>query len=164
MSTTEVLIIGAGPFGDLSRRIFTGGYGPSDRWPSMNTWRAHMPTGMLLKSEPYASEIASPKGGYDLSAYYKLRGFDYINRAVPVSLERFLGYADWYVEQLVPNVRDMTAAEINIVNGAFELAFAGCRAGDRTEGGGGHRCAALRVHPSRTVELAARVGHTQLRA
>ena len=79
----------------------------------MNTWRAHMPAGMLLKSEPYASEIASPKGGYDLSAYYKLRGFDYINRAVPVSLERFLGYADWYVEQLVPDVRDMTAAEIN---------------------------------------------------
>ena len=38
----------------------------------MDTWR-HMPTGMLLKSEPYASEIASPKGGYDVAAYYKLR-------------------------------------------------------------------------------------------
>ena len=89
----------------------------------MDTWRARMPVGMLLKSEPYASEIASPKGGYDLRAYYKLRGWDYIDRAVPVSLERFLGYADWYIEQLVPDVRDVTAADINVVNGAFQVSL-----------------------------------------
>jgi cation diffusion facilitator CzcD-associated flavoprotein CzcO len=103
VSINEVLIIGAGPFG-VSISAHLRGLGAAHQIVGrpMNTWRAHMPAGMLLKSEPYASEIASPQGGYDLSAYYKLRGFDYINRAVPVSLERFLGYADWYVEQLVP--------------------------------------------------------------
>lgn len=119
-----MLIIGAGPFGvSISAHLRGLGVAHQIVGRPMNTWRAHMPAGMLLKSEPYASEIASPQGGYDLSAYYKLRGFDYINRAVPVSLERFLGYADWYVEQLVPDVRDVTATEINIVRGAFHVAF-----------------------------------------
>jgi thioredoxin reductase len=124
VSINEVLIIGAGPYGvSISAHLRGLGVAHQIVGRPMNTWRAHMPAGMLLKSEPYASEIASPKGGYDLSAYYKLSGFDYINRAVPVSLERFLGYADWYVEQLVPDVRDVTAAEINIVRGVFHVAF-----------------------------------------
>ena len=124
MSTSEVLIIGAGPFG-VSISAHLNGLGVDHQIVGrpMNTWRTRMPVGMLLKSEPYASEIASPKGGYDLAAYYKLRGFDYIDRAMPVPLERFLGYADWYIEQLVPNVRDVTAAEIDVVDGGFRVAF-----------------------------------------
>ena len=124
MSTSEVLIIGAGPFGvSISAHLHGLGVNHQIVGRPMNTWRARMPVGMLLKSEPYASEIASPKGGYDLAAYYKLRGFDYIDRAVPTSVERFVGYADWYVEQLVPDVRDVTAAEIEVIDGAFRVAF-----------------------------------------
>jgi thioredoxin reductase len=124
MSTSEVLIIGAGPFGvSISAHLRGLGVNHQIVGRPMNTWRAHMPAGMLLKSEPYASEIASPNGGYDLAAYYKLRGFDYINRAVPVPLDRFLGYADWYVEQLVPDVCDVTATEITPIDGTFRVAF-----------------------------------------
>ena len=84
MSTNEVLVIGAGPFGvSISAHLRELGVDHQIVGRPMDTWRAHMPPGMMLKSEPYASEIASPKGGYDLSAYYKLRGYDYVNRAVP---------------------------------------------------------------------------------
>jgi thioredoxin reductase len=124
VSSSEVLIIGAGPFGvSISAHLRGLGVDHQIVGRPMDTWRAHMPIGMFLKSEPYASEIASPKGGYDLAAYYKLRGLEYIDRAVPVSLDRFLGYADWYIEQLVPDIRDVTAAEVSPVNGAFRVMF-----------------------------------------
>jgi FAD-dependent urate hydroxylase len=124
VSTSEALVIGAGPFGvSISAHLHGLGVDHQIVGRPMNTWRARMPTGMLLKSEPYASEIAAPNGGYDLAAYYKMRGFDYINRAVPVPLERFLGYADWYVEQLMPGIRDVTAAEITVISGGFRVAF-----------------------------------------
>jgi pyridine nucleotide-disulfide oxidoreductase len=125
VSTSEALVIGAGPFGvSISAHLRGLGVDHQIVGRPMDTWRAHMPPGMLLKSEPYASEIASPKGGYDLAAYYKLHGWDYINRAVPIPLDRFLGYADWYIEQLVPQLRDVTAAEITAAGGGFRVAFA----------------------------------------
>jgi Pyridine nucleotide-disulphide oxidoreductase len=125
MPATEVLIIGAGPFG-VSISAHLNGLGVDHQIVGrpMNTWRGHMPAGMFLKSEPYASEIASPSGGYDLAAWYRLRGFDYVNRVAPVPLDRFLGYADWYVEQLAPDVRDVTAADISVVDEGFLVAFA----------------------------------------
>ncbi len=124
MSNSEVLIIGAGPFGvSISAHLHGLSVDHQIVGRPMNTWRARMPIGMLLKSEPYASEIASPTGGYDLAAYYKLKGFDYTDRAVPVSLERFLGYADWYIEKLVPNIQDITATDIRAVGGGFQVTF-----------------------------------------
>jgi cation diffusion facilitator CzcD-associated flavoprotein CzcO len=70
MSGSEVLIIGAGPFG-LSISAHARGLGVDHRVVGrpMDTWRAHMPVGMNLKSEPYASNISSPRSGYDIPAY-----------------------------------------------------------------------------------------------
>ena len=125
LSTTQVLIIGAGPFGlSISAHLRRLGADHVIVGRPMDTWRAHMPVGMLMKSEPYASEIAAPQRGYDVSAYCRSHGFDYVDRVGPLTLERFLGYADWYTEQVVPDVRDLTAAEITAVGGGFRVAFA----------------------------------------
>ena len=119
MSTTEVLVIGAGPFGvSISAHLRDLGVDHQIAGRPMDTWRAHMPLGMMLKSEPYGSAIASPRGGYDVAAYYRLRGYDYVNRLGPLPLDRFLDYADWYVKQLVPDVRDVTAADISLGGGS----------------------------------------------
>jgi thioredoxin reductase len=125
LSTTQVLIIGAGPFGlSISAHLSRLGADHVIVGRPMDTWRAHMPVGMLMKSEPYASEIAAPQRGYDVSAYCRSYGFDYVDRVGPLTLERFLGYADWYTERVVPDVRDVTAAEITVVDGGFRVAFA----------------------------------------
>ena len=125
LSTTEVLIIGAGPFGlSISAYLRRLGIDHDIVGRPLDTWRTHMPTGMLMKSEPYASEIAAPQRGYDVSAYCRSHGFYYVDRVGPLTLERFLGYADWYADQLVPDVRDVTAAEIEQVGGGFRVAFA----------------------------------------
>jgi FAD-dependent urate hydroxylase len=126
VSTTEVLIVGAGAFGlSISAHLRELGVDHVIVGRPMDTWRTHMPVGMLMKSEPYASAIASPRGGYDVSAYCRSHGLDYVNRVGPLTLERFLDYADWYAEQLVPDVRDITAAQIDATGGGgFRVAFA----------------------------------------
>ncbi len=125
MSTTQVLIVGAGAFG-LSISVYLRELGVDYTIVGrpMDTWRTHMPVGMFMKSEPYASAIASPRDGYDVAAYCRSHGLDYVNRVGPLTLDRFLDYADWYTEQLVPDVRDITAAQIDATGGGFRVAFA----------------------------------------
>jgi thioredoxin reductase len=125
MSTTEVLIVGAGAFGlSISAHLRGLGVDHVIVGRPMDTWRAHMPVGMFLKSEPYGSAIASPRRGYDVAEYCRSRGLDYVKRLGPLSLERFLGYADWYTEQLVLDVRDIAVAQIDATDGGFRVAFA----------------------------------------
>jgi FAD-dependent urate hydroxylase len=125
MPVTNALIIGAGPFGlSISAYLRDLGVEHTIVGRAMDTWRSHMPAGMCLKSEPYASVIAAPHRGYDLSAYSAAHGLDYVDRVGPLALERFLGYADWYTSQLVPDVRDLTATKVTPRGGEFEVEFA----------------------------------------
>ena len=125
MSTNEVLIIGAGPYG-LSISTHLRGLGVDHRIVGrpLTTWRDHMPVGMYLKSEPYGSDMSCPQAGYDLAGYCRARGIKGIDRGVPLSLEQFVDYADWYTEQLVPDVSDLTVTEVKAVDGGFQVAFA----------------------------------------
>lgn len=45
-------------------------------------------------------------------------------RVGPLSLERFLGYADWFTDQLVPDVQDLTVTNVTPVDGGFTVDFA----------------------------------------
>jgi hypothetical protein len=68
--------------------------------------------------------MSCPDAGYDLAGYCRSERIDGIQRGVPLSLERFLDYSDWYIKQLVPDVSDVTATEVKAVNGGFQVAFA----------------------------------------
>jgi hypothetical protein len=123
---TDVLIIGAGPFGlSISAHLRARGVEHIIVGKPMNTWRAHMPLGLFLKSEPYGSVIASATKGHDIATYAQLHGFDdYVDRIGPLSLERFLGYADWFTDQLVPDIRDLTVTSVAAADGGFQVGFA----------------------------------------
>jgi FAD-dependent urate hydroxylase len=124
---SDVLVIGAGPFGlSISAHLRHRGIEHTIVGRPMDTWRAHMPLGMFLKSEPYGSVISSATQGYDIATYSGLHGFDdYVDRVGPLSLERFLGYADWFTGQLVPDVRDVTVTGVTPAGDGFKVEFAG---------------------------------------
>ena len=125
MSTEEILVIGAGPFGlSISAHLHSLGISHQIVGKPNGTYRSHVPVGMNLKSEPYASDMAAPRPGYDVGAYCAEHGYDYAERLGPLSLERFLGYADWFTEQLVPGVRDITVSDVTSVAGGFRVSFA----------------------------------------
>lgn len=126
MQATEVLIIGAGPFGlSISAHLRARDVDHLIVGAPMDSWRAHSPAGMFLKSEPYGSDFASPRSGYDVAAYCKSRGLDYVHRLGPLSVDRFLEYADWFIAKLVPDVRDDLVTGLTRSGGGFVASLAG---------------------------------------
>ncbi len=125
MSSNDVLIIGAGPFGlSVSAHLHSLGVEHRIVGRPMDTWKSHMPVGMNLRSEPYGSDMAAPKDGYDVATYCHDRNLDYVDRLGPLTMERFLDYCDWYTDELVPNIEDLTVTKVVPTNGGFSVSFA----------------------------------------
>jgi thioredoxin reductase len=126
MAVSDVIVIGAGPFGlSISAHLRHRDVEHTIVGRPMNTWRNHMPLGLFLKSEPYGSVISAATQGYNLENYSRLHGFtDYVDRVGPLSLERFLGYADWFTERLVPGVQDLTVTSVTPDGDGFKVEFA----------------------------------------
>jgi thioredoxin reductase len=105
MTHCDVAIIGAGPYGlsiaahlkarSVNFRIF--GY-------PMDTWLAHMPKGMRLKSEGFASSLYDPESKFTLEIYCKQRGIRYANIGLPVPLEVFTSYGLEFQRRFVPEL------------------------------------------------------------
>jgi len=122
---TQVVIIGAGPQGlSISAHLSALGVDHLIVGRVNNTYRSLVPDGMLMKSEPYASTLASPDGKYTLEAFSAAHGLDYVDRIGPVTADRFVEYVDWYAERLVPGVQDETVTEVTPVDGGFRVSFA----------------------------------------
>lgn len=130
MLSTEAIIIGAGPYGlSISAHLRDRGVEHVIVGRQADTWRSHMPEGMCLKSEPYASSMSSPSTGTELADYCASAGVDYVHRGTaqtgPLTLSLFLAYADWYAGRLVTGVRDVRVTEVVPASGGFRLTFDG---------------------------------------
>lgn len=103
---TDVAVIGAGPYG-LAISAHLSGEGVSHEifGEPMDTWRSHMPVGMLLKSEGFASNISDPHGEHTLERYCAERDIEYGALAAPIKLDTFAGYGLAFQERAVPGLR-----------------------------------------------------------
>lgn len=106
-SELPTAIIGAGPYG-LSiaahlraRRVPFRIFGEP-----MKSWRKHMPRGMLLKSEGFATAVYDPEDFFTLRRYCEGAGLPYKDIGEPVPLERYIAYGLEFQKRFVPELED----------------------------------------------------------
>ncbi|MBG0828109.1 NAD(P)-binding domain-containing protein [Planomonospora sp. ID67723] len=102
----DVAIVGAGPYGlSVAAHATAAGLDARVYGRPMEAWERHMPRGMLLKSEPFASNLADPGGNYGLEAYCRPRGFS-CAYGEPIPVDTFVDYGRWFQSQAVGEALD----------------------------------------------------------
>jgi len=118
----DVAIIGAGPYGlsiaahlracNIPFRIFGR---------PMETWSAHMPGGMLLKSEGFASCLSDPHEQLTLKAFCKERDLPYADLGLPVPLETMVAYGTAFQQRLVPELEPVFVQRLDQIQRGFKI-------------------------------------------
>jgi thioredoxin reductase len=118
----EVAVVGAGPYGlsiaahlrkrALPFRIFG---------PPMDTWISHMPKGMYLKSDGFASDLYDPDGAFTLETFCAERGIPYADMGLPVRLETFTSYGLAFRERMVPELENKIVVGIEHTKDGFAV-------------------------------------------
>ena len=119
---TTVAIIGAGPYG-LSIAAHLRSLGVPHRifGTPLDTWRQHMPAGMMLKSDGFASSLSAPRGAGTLREYCAQRGIRYHDTDIAVSLEVFNDYAVDFQRRFVPDLEDRQVVSLDRSADGFSL-------------------------------------------
>lgn len=120
-SSVDTAIVGAGPYG-LSVAAHARAEGRQVRiyGRPMQSWAEHMPVGMRLKSEPWASHLSDPGGRHTLQAYCRLRDLPY-RHGSPVPVQTFIDYGRWFRRQTAPDLHDVRVARISKPGTSFLL-------------------------------------------
>jgi len=123
---TEVAVIGAGPYGlSIAAHLAAGGVDHVALGEPMETWCGHMPRGMCLKSEGFASNLSDPAGELTLERFCAEEGLEYGDVGVPVRLETFEGYGRCFQGRFVPGLRRERVRRLAAQDGGFALELAG---------------------------------------
>ncbi|MFJ8697196.1 NAD(P)-binding domain-containing protein [Streptomyces roseolilacinus] len=111
MHDDDLVVVGAGPYGlSVAAHAAARGLDVRVHGQVMRSWR-HMPPGMLLKSEPWASDLSDPAGAYRLAAYAATRGTR-AEHGVPLPVGFFAEYGEWFARRAVPAVDPRTVVAV----------------------------------------------------
>jgi thioredoxin reductase len=115
-------IIGAGPYGlSIAAHLRRSGIPFRIFGRPMDSWMEHMPKGMMLKSDGFASDIYDPEKAFTLRQFCAERGIEYADAGVPVRLDTFSAYGLAFRDRMVPELEDKLVASVERVANGFLL-------------------------------------------
>ena len=116
----DTVIIGAGPYGlSVAAHLRHEGIPFRIFGRPMDSWLQHMPKGMMLKSDGFASDIYDPEQAFTLRQFCAERGIKYADTGVPVQLETFGAYGLAFRDRMVPELEDKMVANVDRSPGGF---------------------------------------------
>jgi len=122
----DVAIIGAGPYGlSLAAHLRAARVDYRHFGLPMRLWRAAMPRGMFLKSQGFASNISDPAGTHTLEAFCRATDRPYASYGLPVALDTFISYGQWFQSGLELAVDTTLVTDVSQRAGGFELTLDG---------------------------------------
>jgi thioredoxin reductase len=103
--SVDVAIIGAGPYGlTLANSLRERGIEFRIFGKPLESWKANMPPGMLLKSYPWASNLYAAQRGFTAKEFCNRRTLPYHDTMMALARETFVAYGEEFQSRLVPNV------------------------------------------------------------
>src|ERR1700678_3722506 len=119
----ETAIIGAGPYGlSIAAHFRQRGIPFRIFGRPMDSWLNHMPKGMMLKSDGFASNIYDPGSDFTLKDFCAERGIDYAHMGKPVGLATFGDYGLAFRDRMVPELEDKMVVSVErAADGSFLL-------------------------------------------
>ena len=118
----DVAIVGAGPYGlSLASHLRARGVGFRIFGQPMQSWRAHMPVGMQLKSEAFATSLSDPSRCFSLERYCANQGLASGDTAGAIPLHVFVAYGLAFQHRFVPEIDERHVISIAKDAGRFLL-------------------------------------------
>jgi len=119
-------IIGAGPYGlSVAAHLRHSGIPFRIFGRPMDSWLAHMPKGMFLKSDGFASNIYDPSGDFTLERFCAEKRVSYADTGIPVGLDTFSSYGLAFKDRMVPELEQKMVASIDRLPEGFGLHLEG---------------------------------------
>ncbi|NBM19654.1 NAD(P)-binding domain-containing protein [Streptomyces sp. GC420] len=120
----DLVVVGAGPYGlSIASHAEAAGLRLRVLGRPMASWRDHMPHGMFLKSEPWASNLSDPDGLFSLDAYCRRHGLT-ARHGEPLPIGTFTDYGMWFAGHAVPDVEELTVTSVRPFGSGFLVATA----------------------------------------
>jgi FAD-dependent urate hydroxylase len=120
MATSDVAIVGAGPYGLSTAAHLRAANGLDIHifGEPMSFWKQHMPNGMLLRSPLAGSHLSDPQRSLTLHDYEQATGGAL---TAPLPLSRFIHYGQWFQSRAVPLIHPEKIERIERNGGGFYL-------------------------------------------
>jgi thioredoxin reductase len=119
---SDVVVIGAGPYGlSLAAHLRAAGVEHRIIGDPMQFWLGHMPRGMLLKSDGFASTLYDPKAEFTLQRYCKESQIEYDDLGTPVRIEDFCAYGQAFQRRFAPHLENKRVDLLERARSGFTL-------------------------------------------